>query len=71
MRRVILNFDTKFPTPTWLFVPAAKNFVDAKDPFKGFAAGVYTIPALVNKNTTFDIIGIKFGDINGTVDGTY
>jgi hypothetical protein len=71
MRRVILNLDSKFPTPIWLFVPAAKNFLDEKDPFKGFAAGIYTIPALINKNTTFDIIGIKFGDVNGNVDGTY
>lgn len=71
MRKVILNLDSKFATPTWLFVPAAKNFADEKDPFKGLVSGVYTIPALVNRNTTFDIIGIKFGDVNGNVDGTY
>lgn len=71
MRKVILNLDTKFASPVWLFVPETKNFVDAADPFKGVVSGAYTIPALLNANTTFNIIGIKFGDLNGNVDGTY
>jgi hypothetical protein len=71
MRRVILNLDTKFVTPTWLFVPAEKNFIDSSDPFKGVISGAYTIPALLEKANTFNIIGIKFGDINGSVDVSY
>lgn len=71
MRKVILNLETKFAAPIWLFVPEGKNFVDATDPFKGMVAGAYNLPILVNTNTTFNIIGIKFGDLNGNVDGTY
>ncbi|HOY17515.1 MAG TPA: hypothetical protein PLC89_09490 [Haliscomenobacter sp.] len=71
MRKVILNLETKFSSPVWMFVPAEKNFQDPKDPFKGLTSGIYTIPGLTNKVMNFNFTGIKFGDINGSVDNTY
>jgi len=71
MRKVILNLETKFATAVWLFVPGAKNFQDAKDPFKGLVSGAYTISSLNTQALTFNLIGIKFGDINNSVDGSY
>jgi hypothetical protein len=71
MRKVILNLETKFASPVWLFVPTAKNFQDAKDPFKGLVSGAYTISSLSASTLTFNLVGIKFGDINSSVDASY
>jgi lysyl endopeptidase len=71
MRKVILNLETKFASPVWLFVPSAKNFQDAKDPFKGLISGAYTISSLSASSLTFNLVGIKFGDINSSVDASY
>ncbi|WP_353483408.1 hypothetical protein [Haliscomenobacter sp.] len=71
MRKVILNLETKFASPVWLFVPSAKNFQDAKDPFKGLVSGAYTISSLSASTLTFNLVGIKFGDINSSVDASY
>lgn len=69
MQKVILNIDPTFENiATWTFLPADAQFVDNADPFQGFSSGSFSIelPSGTTQNVTFDLIGIKAGDVNNS-----
>lgn len=70
IQKVILKVDPNFSeVDPWLFLPGDIQFVDDQDPFKG----ITNASLLINLDTapdgpvSYDIIGIKFGDVNNSV----
>ncbi len=68
LRSVILGFSKEFSNnKSWRFVDAAYEFRDAKDPLSEDFPETYEISAL-ESNMNIDFIGLKVGDVNGSVD---
>lgn len=68
LRSAILGFKTKFPNnESWRFVDADYKFIDAEDPLGENFTESYIIDELEN-SMNVDFIGLKVGDINGSVD---
>lgn len=71
MQKVILNIDVAFENiATWTFLPADAVFVDNADPFQGLSSGNFGFQLAPDHMTevTFDLIGIKTGDVNNSAD---
>ncbi len=67
MRKVILGIDDVFPNEqqSWRFVDKNQQFLDPNVPFP-FKESV-TLDNLDNNSTNLDFMGIKIGDVNGSV----
>lgn len=66
LRKLILTIYDKMPnTPSWRFIPKSYVFPDAGSPW-GFPEQV-EIKGLSKDEMNNDFIGIKIGDVNGTV----
>jgi hypothetical protein len=67
LRKLILGAITDFPNNTsWRFVDKVFAFDDPNDPLSGYIKETYEIPTL-NAHMTVDWIGVKIGDVNGSV----
>ncbi|MDX1478928.1 MAG: hypothetical protein R3301_14545, partial [Saprospiraceae bacterium] len=63
IRKVILGLNTEFPDNlSWRFVPETFNFADPEHPWP-FAETIAVVSFMEH-----NFIGIKIGDVNGTVD---
>ncbi|GAB5551141.1 MAG: hypothetical protein Sapg2KO_07320 [Saprospiraceae bacterium] len=70
IQKVILKVDDGFTeVDPWLFLPSDIQFVDDQDPFKGITGASLLINLEVDPNgpISYDITGIKFGDVNNSV----
>lgn len=66
LRRVILGIDDKFASnQSWRFVSKDYKFADAANPFTADLNEKYAI--VLSKDMKADFIGIKVGDVNGSV----
>ena len=67
LRKMILGVYSEFPgNNSWRFVDAEYNFPDATNPWLGNIPEDYSITAL-NSDMNIDYIGVKTGDVNGSV----
>lgn len=68
LRKVVLGIADKFPNDntSWRFVDAQYEFLDNEDPWYGNIAEEYEIASL-NEDMSIDFIGVKVGDVNGSV----
>ncbi len=68
IRKVILGTETTFPNNTsWRFVDADYNFLDDNPLDEDFPE---TLTINLSKDTDFNFVGVKIGDVNGTADHT-
>ncbi len=68
IRKVILGTATTFPNNTsWRFVDADYNFLDDNPLDEDFPE---TLTINLSKDTDFNFVGVKIGDVNGTADHT-
>jgi hypothetical protein len=68
LRSVILGMRDKFNNnDSWRFIDAAFDFSGSGDPLSDLFSERYEITRLEN-NMNVDFIGVKVGDVNGTVD---
>lgn len=70
IRKVVLGIDAEYKTgKSWVFLPAGLDFPDSPNPFTGGTwplNGVY-IHGFQESIPDLDFIGIKYGDVNGSV----
>jgi hypothetical protein len=67
LRKLILGIYDNFQgNESWRFVPSNYNFKNATNPFDGGFPEYHTINQFT-QNTSADFIGIKTGDVNGSV----
>jgi len=69
IRKVILGTETSFPNnnTSWRFVDADYNFLDDNPLDEDFPE---TLTINLSKDTDFNFVGVKIGDVNGTADHT-
>lgn len=68
IRKVILGTETSFPNnSSWRFVDADYNFLDDNPLDEDFPE---TLTINLAKDTDFNFVGVKVGDVNGTADHT-
>ncbi|MEL6864001.1 MAG: proprotein convertase P-domain-containing protein, partial [Bacteroidota bacterium] len=68
LRRLILFIDDQFQSnESWRFVDADYIFSDPNDPFQSAFPEVYTINDLEEHLTDAHFVGVKVGDVNGSV----
>ncbi len=68
IRKVILGTETTFPNNTsWRFVDADYNFLDNNPLDEDFPE---TLTINLSRDTDFNFVGVKVGDVNGTADHT-
>jgi len=69
IRRVILGTASTFPNNngSWRFIDADYNFLDSNPLDEDFPE---TLTINLSKDTDFNFIGVKVGDVNGTADHT-
>lgn len=66
LRRVILGIDEKFANnQSWRFIAKDQKFADATNPFASELNEKYSM--VLTKDMQADFIGIKVGDVNGSV----
>ncbi|MEL6986281.1 MAG: T9SS type A sorting domain-containing protein, partial [Bacteroidota bacterium] len=67
LRKLILGVYDELPSnDSWRFVDAAYEFEDPFNPFAEAFPEQYTIETL-NEDMNIDFVGVKIGDVNGTV----
>lgn len=67
LRKLILGvYDNFQGNESWRFVPSAHKFKNPNNPFDGGFTEYHSLTPF-NSNVTADFIGIKIGDVNGTV----
>ncbi|MEL6122247.1 MAG: T9SS type A sorting domain-containing protein [Bacteroidota bacterium] len=68
LRKVLLGYETTFPNnDSWKFVDSDYTFSDESRPWEDNVSTSYSIAEL-DGDMSVDFIGIKVGDINGSVD---
>jgi len=68
IRKVILGIDAAFEAvASWRFLPVTAAFNDPANPFAGVQGNPYQIVAPEQDVEDFDLIGIKSGDVNSSV----
>jgi hypothetical protein len=68
MRKLILQIDSHFPAEkSWLFVPLGFNFPEPSNPFATAIPQIINYNDLQSDTSAADFIGIKLGDVNGSV----
>ncbi len=68
LRRLILNITTDFPNNTsWRFVDKDFQFPNPVNPFQTYFPEVYSVNGLTGDEMEADFIGVKIGDLNGSV----
>lgn len=71
MRRIVLGLDQEFnDVLPWYFLSLRGTFNVPDDPFSGVTAGANRITNFSASIANFDFIGIKYGDVNDSVDPT-
>jgi len=68
IRKIILGTESTFPNNTsWRFVDADYNFLDDNPLDEDFPE---TLTINLSRDTDFNFVGVKVGDVNGTADHT-
>ncbi len=71
MRKIVLGVETAFSAvPAWTFIPASFEFVNGPNPFHRtpLPLDTFLFKALEADIPDLDFVGIKYGDVNGSVD---
>ncbi len=70
IRRLILGINERFTNNTsWRFVDALNQFIEPSNPWSSGFDEDYLIGSL-NENMWIDFVGVKVGDVNGSVENT-
>lgn len=71
LRKIILGiFDTMPGNTSWRFIPAAYTFPDPSKPFSHVFPEIIALDPAAGDSTGHNFIGIKIGDVNGSVNPT-
>ncbi|MBK8721013.1 MAG: HYR domain-containing protein [Saprospiraceae bacterium] len=72
LRKVILGITDTFPNnKSWRFVPKTYNFPNPLNPFQNSIPDQYLINPLFSNMNNADFVGVKVGDINGSVKSSF
>jgi hypothetical protein len=67
LRRLILNIDTEMPVDNWRFIPESYEFINPDRAYAENYPESIQIESLYESILDADFIGVKVGDVNGSI----